>query len=483
MAESSMRKNVITGAIWKFMERIIAQGVSLIVSILLARMLEPSDYGVVGFVMIFFAFANVIISGGLNTALIQKKDAEKEDYCAVFTISFIVAIVIYLILFITAPFLARVFRNNSLVGVIRVLGISLPIFALKSVVSAYISSKLQFKKFFFATLFGTIISAFVGIVMAKNGGGAWALVAQQLTNAVIDTLILVCVTGLRLKFMIDFVRIKGLMRYGTKILMSSLLGVTISQITPLFIGLKYSSADLSFYTKGKNLPETMSTSMTYTLSSVLFPALSKYQNDKNRLLRYTRMYMQLSSFIVFPVMLGFAVTAKGFVSVFLTERWLPIVYYIQISCLALMFDVIAAGNCETIKAMGRSDIYLKIEIIKKTGYFGVISFFLAFTDSPDELAISLLVCTVIQICVNSVPNRKLIGYKGVYQIMDIVPNLFSAVAMSVVVIMVGQLKMNVAIVYFLQVLSGIVIYFLIALITNNPALEYLIDVFRKKNKQ
>ena len=355
MDEQSIKKRVVSGVVWKFAERILAQAVSLLVSIIIARLLDPSDYGVVSIVTVFFAFANVIISGGLNTALIQKKDADKEDYNTVFTISFVVAVLLYLALFITAPLIAKIYEQPILTGIIRVLGLSLPIYALKSVVCAYISAQLQFRKFFFATLGGTLASAVVGIVLALKGFGAWALEAQQLTNTTIDTLILFLVTKLRLSFKITFHRVKGLMQYGYKILLSSLLGVTINQINPLFIGLKYTRADLSFYTKGRSFPETLSSSMTYTISSVLFPALSKYQDDKERLLQYTRLYMRVASFVVFPVMLGFAGIAENFVTVLLGNKWLPTVYYIQIACLAMMLDVVAVGNCETIKAMGRSD--------------------------------------------------------------------------------------------------------------------------------
>lgn len=480
MNGQNIKKKVISGAVWKFAERIIAQAVSLIVSIIIARLLNPSDYGVVSIVTVFFSFANVIISGGLNTALIQKKEADKDDYNTVFTISFILAIFLYLALFLTAPFIAKIYKQPILVSIIRVLGFSLPIYALKSVVCAYISANLQFRKFFFATLGGTLTSAVVGIFMALNGFGAWALVAQQLTNTVIDTLILFLVTKLKLSFKMTFNRVKGLVQYGYKILLSSLLGVTVNQINPLFIGLKYTSADLSFYTKGRSFPETLSSSMTYTISSVLFPALSKYQDDKERLLQCTRLYMRIASFVVFPVMLGFAGIAENFVLVLLGEKWLPTVYYIQIASIATMFDVVAAGNCETIKAMGRSDIFLKIEVIKKIGYFITLILFLVFSNSPRVLAISLLVCTVIQVVVNSIPNRKLIVYKGIQQIKDIFPNFFIAIIMFFVVEIVGKIQINAIAVLCLQILTGMLVYLLIAILTKNKAISILVNIIKKR---
>lgn len=482
MDEQNTKKKVISGAVWKFAERVMAQAVSLLVSIIIARLLDPSDFGVVSIVIVFFSFANVIISGGLNTALIQKKEADRDDYNTVFTISFILSVILYAVLFFTAPLIAKIYKQPILTSIIRVLGLSLPVYALKSVVCAYISARLQFRKFFFATLGGTLTSAVVGVVLALNGFGAWALVAQQLTNTIIDTLILFLVTKLKLSFRIAFDKAKGLIQYGYKILLSSLLGVTINQINPLFIGLKYTSADLSFYTKGRTFPETLSSSMTYTISSVLFPALSKYQDDKERLLQCTRLYMRIASFVVFPVMLGFAGIAEKFVLVLLGEKWLPAVYYIQIASVATMFDVVAAGNCETIKAMGRSDVFLKIEIIKKIGYFATLIVFLVFSNSPQKLAISLLICTVIQVVVNSIPNRRLIGYKGIQQIMDVFPNLIVAVIMFFVVRIVGKIQINAIAVLCLQILIGMLLYVLTAIITKNKSISILIDTIKKQGE-
>lgn len=476
-----IRNKVLSGAIWKFAERILAQAVSLIVSIYIARLLDPSDYGVVSIVTVFFAFANVLISGGLNTALIQKKDADDEDYNTVFSVSLLVALAIYAGLFFAAPWVANIYKQEILKSIIRVLGLSLPIYALKSIVCAYVSSSLQFRMFFFATLGGTLASAVVGISLAYRGYGAWALVAQQLTNTIIDTLILFIKTKLRLYFRISFNKLRSLVKYGSKILASSLLGVTFNQINPLFIGLKYSSADLSFYTKGRALPETLSSSMIYTISSVLFPVLAKYQEERERLLKYTRSYMQMASFIVFPVMLGFFAVSDNFVNVCLTDKWSPVVYYIRIVCLSDMFLVVAAGNCETIKAMGRSDIFLKIEIAKKTGYFITLALFLYWTDTPETLALSLLVCTAIQIIINSIPNIKLIGYTVKMQMADLIPNLMISVVMCAVVMLIDRLGMNAIVSLVIQIVAGVLIYILLAIITRNSTLRNMLNILKTKH--
>ena len=478
--KENINGKVLTGAVWKFGERIFAQVVSLIVSIIIARLLDPSEYGVVSIVTVFFAFANVIISGGLNTALIQKKDADKEDYNSVFTVSMVAALLIYACLFVTAPWIAQIYGKEILVPIIRVLGLSLPIYALKSIVCAYVSATLQFKMFFFSTLGGTIVSAVVGVWLAVDGFGAWALVAQQLINTTIDTTILFINTKLRLSLRINIEKLKSLGAYGLRIMASSLLGVTFNQINPLFIGLKYSSADLSYYTKGRSLPETLSSSMTYTISSVLFPALSKYQDDKGRLLRYTRLYMKVASFVVFPVMLGFFAVSENFVRVFLTDKWVPAVYYIQIVCLTEMFSVVAVGNCETIKAMGRSDVFLKMEIAKKTSYFIILALFLFLTDTPEALAISLVICALVQIIVNSVPNIMLIGYTVRMQLADLLPNMLISIAMCIIVTFIGKLKMSSIALLILQITTGVLVYLGISVVTRNSALHSMLNFIRNR---
>lgn len=483
MQDKSLKSKAFFSVIWKFLERIIAQLVSLIVSIVLARILMPADYSVVSLVSIFFAFANIIISGGLNSALIQKKNSDRLDYSTVLYSSVLISVLVYIILFFTAPVLAGIYNQQILIVIIRIMGLSLPVTAIKSIWCAYISANLQFKKFFFATIGGTLASAVIGIAMALNGFGPWALVAQQMTNTIIDTIILIASTRIGILLSFSFDRFKQLFNYGWKVLVSSIIGTAYSQLIPLVIGVKYTSTDLSYYTKGKGFPELISTTSTYTLSAVLFPVLSKYQDEKDVLLNYTRLFIRLSSYIMFPLMLGLCAIAEDFVSVVLTDKWLPAVPYIRIFCVAYMFDMIHVGNCETINAMGRSDIYLIMEIIKKTAYFITIFVFLRISKSPEMLAMAFVVCTLIAIVVNSIPNRKLIGYRYKHQIIDILPNLILALIMCVLVFFAGEIQMNKLVLLILRVLFGGIIYVALSFLTKNKSFIYLINLlkdFRKK---
>ena len=478
MGNKSVKNKALASVIWKFSERLIAKFVTLIVSIVLARILSPDDYSVVAIISIFFAFASIFISGGFNTALIQKKNADIVDYSSVLFVSIIVSIVIYAILFASSPLISRIYQKPELILMIRIMGLILPVSAFKSVICAYISVRLAFKKFFIATIGGTIASAIVGIAIAIKGGGAWALIAQEMTNTLIDTILLYAITEIKFVIKISINRIKTLFGYGWKIFASSFIGTLYTETNPLIIGLRFNTADLSFYTKGRSFPGLVSTTTTETLAAVLFPVLAKYQDDREALLRYTRTYIRLSSFIAFPLMLGLFSVADNFICLVLTEKWLPAVPFLRVFCIAFMFDMIHVGNCETIKAMGRSDIYLKMEIIKKALYFMTIGLFVFISDSSIMLACSFIVCTFIATIVNSIPNKRLIGYSYKMQFEDIAPNLTISMLMCALVVIINMLSIGNIVKLLIQILVGVTSYITINAVIKNPSYIYARDTIR-----
>lgn len=476
MAETgSLKTKAFGGFFWSFGERMGAQLVSLIVSIVLARMLTPEDYAVVGVVTIFFAFADVIVASGLNTALIQKKNSTSTDYSTVLHISVIIAVVIYIILFFSAPFIAGAYKIELVKPVIRIMSVTLIINAVKSVLMAYIANTLQFKKMFFATITATLVSAVTGIAMAKAGCGVWALVTQQMLNSAVSTLALFIITRFKILFVFSVKSFKELFGYGWKIFLTSLITVTYDQINPLIVGLKFSSVDLSFYTKGKSFPSVLNNTIGSTLSTVLFPVMSKVQDDLSAVLAITRRYIRVASYLIFPLMCGFFAVSESFVRILLTDKWLPAVPYIQIFCISYMFDIIQIGNLQTIKAIGRSDLSLIMEIIKKSSYFVIILAFIFLSDSPVMLAVSSIVCTLVATVINTFPNRKLIGYKYRYQLMDIAPNLAIALIMGGIVYLMNGLNISPIVLFGLQIVSGAVIYILLSIVTKNENFKYLLS--------
>lgn len=483
MTEVSTTKKAIKSTAWKLSERLCAQLVSLVVSIVIARILGPEEYGIIGIITIFFNFANILITNGFSTALIQKKEYEIEDYSTTVVSSFIFSLIIYAIIFFVAPFIAKVYEEDRLCLMLRIMGLIIPVNAIKSVLCAYISSNFLFKKFFFATIIGTVISSVVGIYMAYSGYGAWSLIFQQMTNIVLDTIILAISIKIWFGLKFSFNRFKYIFKYSWSLMISGLLGTTYNEITPAVIGIKYTKSDLSFFEKGRSFPVLISSSTTSTLSAVLFPFLSKCQNDKEKLLGYTRKYIQVSSFFSFPMMLGFFAVSSAFVNIVLGEEWAFCIPYIQIFCISGMFDVIHVGNCEVIKAMGKSKTYLVMEIIKKSLYFAIIILFLIFSNTPLVLSCSFILCTVVAILVNSIPNRKYLDYKAKDQILDLLPNLLTSIIMGISIYLLNLLHINSILLLLLQIFIGGIIYIGIAYISRNMNLKYSINIVKSLFKK
>lgn len=473
--KNNLKRKTVGGVFWKGMERIFAQLVSTLVSIVLARILMPEDYSVVSIVAIFFTFCNLFISGGLNSALIQKKDADYVDYSTIFFANMAMATVLYLIMFFCAPAISRLYRKELLVPVIRIMALTFFINGYKSILSAKITSDLRFRVFFWSTFVGTAISAVVGIFMAIKGFGPWALVAQQMTNSLIDTLIMSVTSHLKLRFVFSTERFRRLFSFGGKIFLASIITVLYDQAKPLIVGIKFSPTDLAYYNRGSGYPGLITSISSDTLSSSLFPAMAKVQDDKEAILNFTRRFMQLASFLTFPLMLGFLAVSENFVRIVLTEKWLPIVPYIMIFCISSMLKPIQNGNLQAIRAIGRSDVILILEIIKKSSYFVVILLFVLFTNSPILLAVSGIVTSLLASLINTRPNRKLIGYGYRLQLTDLLPNFITAAIMCALVYAMNYLQINLYLLTVLQILAGIVIFVGLNLLIRNKSMRYLFD--------
>ncbi|MBQ9514177.1 MAG: lipopolysaccharide biosynthesis protein [Clostridia bacterium] len=477
---SDLKSKTISGVSWKFAERICAQGVSTIVAIVLARILMPSDYAVVSIVTIFFTFANVFISGGFSSALIQKKETDWLDYSSVLHISFLTALILYAVMFFLAPVIAKLYDISILVPIIRVMGLTFFINAVKSVVCAYVSHRMQFKKFFFATIIGTVISAIVGIWMAKTGFGAWALVAQQMVNSFIDTVILFITTKFKIIFKISMPKIKVLFKYGWKVFVTSIISVTYDEASPLIVGIRYTTEDLAYYTKGKSFPTFFGGSLSDTFAGVLLPAMSKVQDDKVAVLKYLRNFMRLTSYTVFPVLIGFLAVSDSFVRVVLTEKWMFASFFIKIFCITEMLRIINTGNLQAIYAIGRSDVTLVMEIIKKSSYAVVLVLFVIFAGSVEVFALSAITTSIIAALVNSFPNRKLLNYRYRLQVWDLLPNFIIAGIMGVIVYFMNYININNALLLLLQIVSGAVIYSVLSILTKNKNFIFLLDLIKER---
>ncbi len=463
--------------IWRFAERIGAQGVAFVVSIVLARLLDPDAYGTVALLTVFTAIFQVFVDSGLGNALVQKKNADQTDFSTVFFFNMIMCLVIYAILFAISPLIAMFYDDSSLTSMMRVLGLTIVISGVKNIQQAYVSKHLLFRKFFFATLGGTIVAAVVGIWMAYQGYGAWALVAQQVTNTLIDTIILFFTVKWRPSKKFSFERLKGLFRYGWKLLASGLLDTIYNDIRSLIIGKKYSSEDLAYYNRGKQFPNLIVSNINTSIDSVLLPVMASEQDHKDRVRSMTRRSIKTSVYIMAPMMIGLAVVAEPLVELLLTEKWLDCVLFLRIFCISYMFYPIHTANLNAIKAMGRSDLFLKLEIAKKI--VGITAILITMWISVEAMAYSVLVVSVLSQIINSWPNRKLLNYSYIDQLKDIMPSILLAVFMGACVYPIVLIGLNDILTLIIQVALGALIYVVGSIILKYDSFFYLWDMVKK----
>lgn len=472
----SDKKTVLSNFLWRFAERCGAQGVAFIVSVVLARLLAPEVYGTIALVTVFTAILNVFVDSGLGSALVQKKDADDLDFSSVFYFNVAVCCLLYLGMFLAAPFIAEFYNRSELTPVIRVLSLTLVISGVKNVQQAYVSRTMQFKRFFFATLGGTVGAAGIGIAMAYCGFGVWALVIQQIFNATVDTVILWITVRWRPKRMFSWKRLKGLFSYGWKLLASALLDTVYGNLRQLIIGKMYSSADLAQYNRGRQFPDVIITNINSSIDSVLLPTMARVQEDAAQVKGMTRRAMKTSTYIMAPLMMGLAFCAQPVVRLVLTEKWLPCVPFMQIFCITYMFYPVHTANLNAIKAMGRSDLFLRLEIVKKV--VGLVLLLSSMWFGVMAMAYSLLVSTLTSMVINSWPNKRLLHYSYLEQMKDILPGILLAVFMGCCVYPIQWLGLPDIVTLLLQVPLGALIYIGASALLHLESYEYLMDMVR-----
>ncbi|RHQ63397.1 lipopolysaccharide biosynthesis protein [Blautia sp. AF25-12LB] len=465
------KNTTVKNFIWRFAERCGAQLVTFVVSIVLARILSPDDYGTVALVTVFTTILQVFVDSGLGVALIQKKNADDLDFSSVFYFNFVVCIVLYAGMFFAAPIIASFYNDLTLIPIIRVISLTIVISGIKGIQQSFVSRNMLFKRFFFSTLGGTIFSAILGVAMAYAGCGVWAIVAQQLSNTAIDTLILWLTVKWRPKKMFSWERLKTLFSFGWKLLISSLLDTGYSNLRSLVIGKIYSPSDLAYYNQGDKLPSTVITNINTSIASVLLPTLASKQDDRKQLKNMTRRAIKTSTYIIAPLMMGLAFCAPPIVRLILTEKWVPCVPYLRIFCITYMFYPIHTANLNAINAMGRSDYFLKLEIAKKV--IGMLLLLLTMRISVMAMAYSLLVSMVTSMVINSWPNKKLLKYSFIEQIIDILPNIFIAILMGGVVSTIYIFKLSDVMTLAIQIPLGAIVYIGLSIIFKIEEFQYL----------
>ncbi len=479
MAQTTTTKQkVAANLFWRFLERGGSQVVSFVVSLVLARILEPAEFGPVSKVLVITAILTVFVDSGMANALIQKKDPDDLDFSSVFWFNICFCLLLYSLLFLFSPLIARMYHEPDLTPILRVLGLVVVVAGVKNVQQAYVSKTLQFRRFFFATLGGTLISAVVGITMARKGFGVWALVAQQLTSVSVSTMILWLTVGWRPKRMFSLQRLIVLLKYGWKLFASQMLDTIYLKIYPLIIGIRYTNAELAFFERGNSWPNLLTENINASIDSVLLPVLSAEQDDRTRVRDMTRRAIKTSSYLMMPMMAGLAACAKPLVTLLLGEKWLPCVPFMQIYCAIYAFYPLHTANLNAIKAVGRSDVFLKLEILKKTLETAVLLVTMRF--GILYMALGQLFTSVCAQVINAWPNRKLLSYSYGTQIRDMLPAILLSLTMCGCVLLIGQAGLETAVTLLLQIAAGVVIYVALSLLFRVESFTYILGFLKKR---
>ena len=471
-----MKSKVVNGFFWKFGEQVSSQFVSFILSIILARLLTPNDYGVVALVNIFILIANVFVTSGFGTALIQKENSNETDFSTIFYLSELVSILIYILIFAIAPFVANFYNNPKMTLILRVFALQLPLSAFNAIQQAYISKHLMFRKVFVSTTISSILSGVIGICCAYAGFGVWALVSQYLSNTAIVSITLALQISWHPQLKFSWSAGKPLLNFGWKILAASLLGQFFNQLRSLILGRVYSSADLAYYNRGLRFPELISENVNNTISGVLFPVLSEYGDDFIKVKNGLRKSIRMSTFILMPLLFGLMSTAQEVILLLLTSKWLKAVPFMQILCLSCVFDTVSNENIQALKAIGKSDVLLKLEFIKKPIY--LVLLILGMKINVFAVAATMSLYNVIAVFINMSPNRKLLNYSYAEQLGDMLPALCASLIMSIIVFFVGYLHFSTIVMLILKITVGVLSYLFIALIFKMRALTEILNYKR-----
>jgi len=472
MRNISNQTTVFSNFIWRFLERFGSQAVTFVISIVLARIMDPYVFGMIALVVSIITILQVFVDGGLANALIQIKDADDIDFSTVFYFNIAVCLLLYVLLFFGAPVISSFYGMQELTAVVRVIGLTLVISGVKNVQQAYVSRNMLFKRFFFSTLIGTILAAVIGVGMALWGFGIWAIVAQLLISTTLDTLILWITVKWRPQKCFSLERLKTLFTYGVKILLSKLASAFYEQIRTLFIGKVYSSNQLAYYNRGLQFPAVIEANLVASVDSVLFPAMSSEQDNLSKVKNIARRSIKTSCYVMFPMMFGMAACAETLITVVLTDKWIPSAPFLKIFCIMYAFYPIITTSWNTMKSIGRSGAYLYLEIFRI--FAGLVALIITIPKGALTIAIGYFAATLVSLIPIFIFNKKYIKYSHYEQISDFLFSAILSAVMWMIIWGIGRIvHFHGALLLFFQVLSGVASYLLLSVIIRNENYIYL----------
>lgn len=430
MPADDMKSKAASGLAWTSFEKVGQEVIQFVIGIIIARILAPEDFGVVGMTAIFLALANTIVDSGFGSALIQKKDRTEADYSTCFYFNILVGFAIYGILWIAAPWIADFYRTPILTDVVRVLGIAFIINSLSISQTARMTAEMQFRQMSVITIVAQLVTGLVGLVLAMTGWGVWALVFQQIASGAVRLIGM----EIALKWVpsLQFSRqsFRHLFGFGSKILCSSIINTVYNNLYTLVIGRAFLPSDVGYYTRANQTAALPTSSLTQVVMKVAYPMMAQVQDDVERLRNAYTKFLRAQLFVIFPVLLGIAALAEPLFLVLLGEKWLPAVPLLQVLCLGMLFDPLTVINLNILYVKGRTDLVLRLELIKKPIAFLIL--FLSLNFGLMWLCAGRALYCLIAYAFNCYYTGRFIGMGFWRQIVIILPVLVRGVVMGAV---------------------------------------------------
>jgi teichuronic acid exporter len=475
----NLLSKTLSGFFWNLSERVGIQVIQFIPTIILARLLAPEQFGLIGMLSLFIALANTFLDSGFSNALIQKKDADYVDECSMFYFNLFIGALLTLALFLAAPLIANFYRQPSLTGLTRALSFGILIEAFDLVQTTRLTRSLDFKTQLKATLLGTLVSGLAGIAAAYLGCGVWSLVIQSLTDDILSTMTLWIICDWRPALVLSVKSLKGMFGFGSRLLLSSLVSTFFNNLNQAFIGKVFSAASLGLYTRASSLTSVVIDATSNTLGRVLYPAFASVQDDLERLKRGFRKSITLTTFVHFPMMVGLVVVARPLIVILFSAKWLGCVLFLQLLCISGLLYPLHLINLDILKAKGRSDLFFRLEVIKRT--LIIISIIITYRWGISAMLTGQIVVSVIAYFLNSYYSEKMIGYSVRTQILDVLPSFVISCLMGGGAFLAGYfIKLsNNFILLIVQTGVGAALYLLLHWIRKSEPLLEIIELAKQ----
>ena len=477
-SDGSLKAKVANGLFWSVGERVLTQGALFVISLVLARILSPSEYGTLAMLLVFINLADILVTNGLSEALVQRQGIERRDYSTIFLCGAALSIALYIVIFLAAPAIGSFYANEAMVLPLRILALRLPFSSLNAIQKAYVSKNFLFRKQFVASFAGSAFSGIVAISLALCGAGLYALVAQQFLTIVLTSVLLaiLCKWLPGLEFSLSSCR--EVLPLGIQLASANFVNSLYTEGRSLVIGKFYSSADLAFYNRGAQFPSLIIGNLNAPIANVMLPAMSSVNDDRRRLRDVTRKSMQLASFLVFPAMGLLAACADALVRVLLTDKWAGCVPYLQMMCVFYLFQPLQTMNWQALKAAGEGALCLKLEVGKKAIGFALL--FAAIPFGVSAIAAAGVIAGFISMIMNMAPNARSISYAIPEQLKDMAKPFVATAGLSCSAAAMGLLPLGSTLVLVLQILVGLGVYLALSRLMHIEGYESIVGELRAR---